>query len=121
MIPSVTTASFFHRGNAHGESTVLVEFAGDMALGPPIHWIILFVVGVIGLEPLINLLDGLWLRRGEEISYFSSTLELLVLFGSIFWETFFLAEVSILLYVFPFSVPFQLIVRCIVLLLHHSP
>jgi hypothetical protein len=61
------------------------------------------------------------LRRGEEISYFSSTLELLVLFGSIFWETFFLAEVSILLYVFPFSVPFQLIVRCIVLLLHHSP
>ena len=62
MIPSVTTASFFHRGNAHGESTVLVEWADDMALGPPIHWIILLVVGVIGLEPLINLLDGLWLR-----------------------------------------------------------
>ncbi len=64
-------------------------------------------------------MDGL--RRGEEISYFSSTLELLVLFGSIFWETFFLAEVSILLYVFPFSVPFQLIVRCIVLFLHRLP
>ena len=56
----------------------------------------LFQVGVV--------MDGL--RRGEEISYFSSTLELLVLFGSIFWETFFLAEVSILLYVFPFSVLF---------------
>ncbi len=79
MIPSATTASFFHRGNAHGESTVLVELADDMALGPPIHWINLLVVGVIGLgppihwinllvvgviglEPLINLLDGLWLR-----------------------------------------------------------
>ena len=61
MIPSVTTASFFHRGNAHGESTVLVELADDMALGPPIHWIILLVVGIISLEPLINLLDGLWL------------------------------------------------------------
>jgi hypothetical protein len=118
MIPSVTTASFFHRGNAHGESTFLVELAGDMALGPPIHWIILFVVGVIGLEPLINLLDGLWLRWCGAVFI---VLLLLVLFGSIFWETYFLAEVSILLYVFPFSVPFQLIVRCIVLLLHHSP
>ena len=64
-------------------------------------------------------MDGL--RRGEEISYFSSTIELLVLFGSIFWETFFLAEVSILLYVFPFSVPYQLIVRCIVIFLHRLP
>ena len=62
MIPSATTAPFFHHGNAHGESTVLVELADDMALGPPIHWINLLVVGVIGLEPLINLLDGLWLR-----------------------------------------------------------
>jgi hypothetical protein len=34
---------------------VLVD---DMALGPPIHWIIFIVVGVIGLGPLINLLDG---------------------------------------------------------------
>ena len=57
MIPSATTASFFHRGNAHGESTVLVELADNMALGPPIHWIIFIVVGVIGLGPLINLLD----------------------------------------------------------------
>ncbi len=62
MIPSATTASFFHRGNVHGKSTVLVELADDMALRPPIHWIILFVVGVIGLEPLINLLDGPPLR-----------------------------------------------------------
>jgi hypothetical protein len=62
MIPSATTASFFHRRNVHGESTVLVELAKDMALGPPIHWIIFFVVGVIGLEPLINLLDGLPLK-----------------------------------------------------------
>ena len=62
MIPSATTASFFHCGNAHGESTVLVELADDMALGPPIHWIILLVVGVIGLEPLISLLDGLQLK-----------------------------------------------------------
>ena len=106
MIPSATMVPVFHRGSVHDESTALVVFVDATALGPPIHWIIFIVVGVIGLEPLINLLDGLWLRRGEEISYFSSTLELLVLFGSIFWETFFLAEVSILLYVFPFSVLF---------------
>ena len=58
MIPSATTAPFFHHGNAHGESTVLVELADDMALGPPIHWII-FVVGVIKLGSLSNLLDGI--------------------------------------------------------------
>ena len=48
--------------------SVLVELADDIALGPPIHWILLFVVGVIGLGPLINLLDGFPLRpKGEEI------------------------------------------------------
>ena len=57
MIPSATTASFFHCGSVHNKSTVLVVSANNMALGPPIHWIILFVVGVIGLGPLINLLD----------------------------------------------------------------
>ena len=40
---------------------VLVMLA-DIALGPPIHWIIFFVVGVIGLGSLINLLDGLPLK-----------------------------------------------------------
>ena len=64
MIPSATMASFLHRRYVHDESTVLVMLADDMALGPPIHWIIFFVVGVIGLEPLINLLDGLPLRCG---------------------------------------------------------
>jgi hypothetical protein len=57
MIPSATMALYFHRGSVHGKSTVLIELADDMALGPPIHWIIFFVVGVIGLGPLINLLD----------------------------------------------------------------
>ena len=38
--------------------SVLVVLANDIALGLPIHWIIFFVVGIIGLEPLINLLDG---------------------------------------------------------------
>ena len=85
MIPSVTTASFFHRGNAHGESTVLVELAGDMALGPPIHWIILFVVGVIGLEPLINLVDGLWLRWCGAIFI---VLLLLVPLDALLWRQF---------------------------------
>jgi hypothetical protein len=37
---------------------VLVVVANDIALGPPMHWIIFFVVGVIGLGPLINLLVG---------------------------------------------------------------
>ena len=64
MIPSATMASFFHRGSVHDKSTVLVVLADDMALGPPIHWIIFFVVGVIGLVPLINLLDGLQLKCG---------------------------------------------------------
>ena len=62
MITSAATTSFFHRGSVHGESTVLVELADDMALGPPIHWVIFIVVDVIGLEPLINLLDGPPLR-----------------------------------------------------------
>jgi hypothetical protein len=62
MIPSATMASFFHRGSVHDESTILVVLADDMALGPPTHWIIFFVVGVIGLGPLINLLDGLPLK-----------------------------------------------------------
>jgi hypothetical protein len=57
MIPSVTTASFFHRESVHDESTVLILLADDMALGPPIYRIIFFVVGVIGLGPLINLLE----------------------------------------------------------------
>ena len=42
--------------------SILVVLADDMALGPTIHWIIFFVVGVIGLGPLINLLDGLSLK-----------------------------------------------------------
>ena len=46
-------------GRVHCVGSVLVVLADDMALGPPIYWIIFFVVGVIGLEPLINLLDGL--------------------------------------------------------------
>jgi hypothetical protein len=55
-------ASFLHRISVHDKSTVLVVLANNMALGPPIHWIILFVVGIIGLGPLLNLLDGLLLK-----------------------------------------------------------
>ena len=62
MIPSTTTASFFHHGCVHDKSSVLVVLVDNMALGPPIHWIIFIVVGIIGLEPLINLLDGLQLK-----------------------------------------------------------
>ena len=49
-------------GSFHDESTVLAMLADDTALRAPIHWIIFFVVGVIGLGSLINLLDGLWLK-----------------------------------------------------------
>jgi hypothetical protein len=63
MIPSATMASFLHRGSVHNKSTVLVVLANDTALGPPIHWINFFVVGGIGLGPLINLLDGLPLKQ----------------------------------------------------------
>ncbi len=49
-------------GSVHSKSTVLVGLADNTALGPPIHWIIFFVVSVIGLGPLINLLDGLPLK-----------------------------------------------------------
>ena len=62
MIPSATMASFFHRGSVHDESTILVVLADNMAFGPPIHWIIFFAVGIIGLGPLINLLDGILLE-----------------------------------------------------------
>ena len=48
----------------HVVGSVLIMLANDIALGLPIHWIIFFVVGVIGLGPLINLLDGLPLRCG---------------------------------------------------------
>ena len=58
MIPSATTVSFFHHGSVHDKSSVLVVLVNDMALGLPIHWVIFIVVGVIGLGPLINLLDG---------------------------------------------------------------
>ena len=58
MIPSKTTASLFH-GSVHDESSVLVVLVDDMALRPPIHWIIFIVVGVINLVLPINLLDGL--------------------------------------------------------------
>jgi len=44
--------------------SVLIVLDDNMTLGPPIHWIIFFVVGVIGLGPLINLLDGLRLKCG---------------------------------------------------------
>jgi hypothetical protein len=62
MIPSATMASFFHRRSVHDKSTLLVMLADNMALRPPIHWIIFFVVGGIDLGPLINLLDGLPLK-----------------------------------------------------------
>ena len=45
-------------GRVRVVGSVLVVLADNMALGPPIQWIIFFVVGVIGLGPLINLLDG---------------------------------------------------------------
>ena len=45
-----------------GSVLVVLVLADYMALAPPIHWIIFFVLGVIGLGPLINLLDGLLLK-----------------------------------------------------------
>ena len=45
-------------GRVRVVGSVLIMLANDIALGPPIHRIIFFVVGVIGLGPLINLLDG---------------------------------------------------------------
>ncbi len=56
------------KGRVRVVGSVLVVLADDMALGPPIQRIIFFVVGVIGLGPLINLLDGLPLKLGA--SYF---------------------------------------------------
>ena len=51
-------------GRVRVVGSVLVVLVDNMALGPPIHWIIFFVVGIIGLGPLINLLDGLRLKCG---------------------------------------------------------
>ena len=87
----------FHRGSVHDESTALVVFVDATALGPPIHWIIFFVVDVIGLEPLINLQFH---SLGLVVLDFSS-LEIL-LEDSISWLKF------IFFRVFPFSFPFVL-------------
>ena len=87
----------FHRGSVHDESTALAVFVDATALGPPIHWIIFFVVDVIGLEPLINLQFH---SLGLVVLDFSS-LEIL-LEDSISWLKF------IFFRVFPFSFPFVL-------------
>ena len=88
MIPSATMVPVFHHGSVHDESTALVVFVGVTALGPPIHWIIFFVVDVIGLEPLINLLNGLWLKWWGFIVW-ELLFWILVLWKS-FWKTVFL-------------------------------
>ena len=46
-------------GRIHDVGFVLVMLADNMALKPPIHWIIFLVVDIIGLVPLMNLPDGL--------------------------------------------------------------
>jgi hypothetical protein len=85
MIPSVTMASFIHHRSVHGKSTVLVVLADNMTLGPPIHWIIFFVVGVIGLGPLLNLLDRFTIECIVwDLLFGSSSLEIL-LEDSISW------------------------------------
>ena len=79
MIPSATMVPVFHRGSVHDESTALVVFVGVTTLGPPIHWIIFFVVDVIGLAPLINL----------QFHSLGLVFWILVLWKS-FWKTVFL-------------------------------
>ena len=49
-------------GRVRVVGSILIVLADDMALGPPIHWIIFFVVDVISLKPLTKLLDGLPLK-----------------------------------------------------------
>ena len=87
MIPSATMVPVFHRGSVHDKSTALVVFVDATALGPPIHWIIFIVVGVIGLGPLINLLNG----PSRKLGFHSLGLVvwILVLWKS-FWKTVFL-------------------------------
>ena len=97
MIPSATMVPVFHRGSVHDESTALVVFVGVTTLGPPIHWIIFFVVDVIGLEPLINLQFH---SLGLVVLDFSSLKILLE--DSISWLKF------IFFRVFPFSFSFAL-------------
>ncbi len=41
-----------------GSVLVVLVLSDDMALAPPIHWIIFFVVGVIGLGPLVRLVKA---------------------------------------------------------------
>ena len=87
MIPSATMVPVFHRGSVHDDSTALVVCVDATALGPPIHWIIFIVVGVIGLGPLINLLNG----PSRKLGFHSLGLVvwILVLWKS-FWKTVFL-------------------------------
>ena len=67
--------------------SVLVVLANGIALGPPIHWIIFFVVGVIGLGPLINRLDGLSLKCGF---YTLGFVVWILVLWKYFWKTVFL-------------------------------
>ena len=71
----------------HVAGFVLVVLANVIALGPPIHWIIFFVADVIGLEPLINLLNGLPLKW--DFIVWDLLFWILVLWKS-FWKTVFL-------------------------------
>ncbi len=93
VIHSMREDFLFLRGSERDASTDHFVLAGDINLALP-----------------INLLDGL--RWG--------VLLLLVPLEALLWRQFSWMKAS-LLFVFHFSVLFQLIVRCIVLLLHRFP
>ena len=105
-----------HHGSTHDKSSILVVLANVMAPGLPIHRSTFSAPGGdIGPALPITLLAMAGNRRGEE-----GILLLLVPLEPLFWRQFSWLKAT-LLFVFHFLVLFQLIVRCIVLLLHHLP
>jgi hypothetical protein len=101
-----------HHGSAHDNITVLVVLAVVMAPGLPIYRSTFSAGGDIGpvFPPNLHVMAG---NRG-------GVLLLLVPLEALLWRQFSWMKAS-LLFVFHFSVLFQLIVRCIVLLLHRLP
>jgi hypothetical protein len=104
-----------HHGSAHDYITVLVVLAVVMAPGLPIYRSTFSAGGDIGPVLPTNLLVMAGIRRGGGDSIASCS------FGGTFVETIFFDE-GFPSFCLPFfSVLFQLIVRCIVLLLHCLP
>jgi hypothetical protein len=115
LTSSVMLTNQSHHGSAHDDITVLVVLAVVMAPGLPIYRSTFSAGGGGDICPVfptnLHVMAG---NRGGGFYCF------LFLWKALFWRQFSWLKAS-LLFVFNFLALFQLIVRCIVLLLHRLP